>query len=266
MELQGRADELRAAGLGLAAISYDPVETLKAFADRHAITFPLLSDAGSEIIRRYGILNTTVKPGARDDGVPFPGTFVLDASGRVVRRFFEMAYQYRNTAASIALELESTGFTPQSAGSLDHDYLAARLGSSDSVVAPGTRFSLVLDIQPKPGLHVYAPGTHEYQVVRLALDDQPIFVAHDVVYPPAEEYYFAPLDERVPVYQKPFRLVRDVTLLVTPETRELASKPDATLTITGTLDYQACDDEICYPPQSVPVKWTIGLKGLEPSR
>lgn len=42
------------------AISYDSPEILADFGKRHGITFPLLSDAGSATIRRYGILNTVV--------------------------------------------------------------------------------------------------------------------------------------------------------------------------------------------------------------
>jgi len=59
--LQGRVTELQAIGLGLAAISYDPVETLASFSWQRGITFPLLSDSGSETISRYGILNTVVE-------------------------------------------------------------------------------------------------------------------------------------------------------------------------------------------------------------
>ena len=47
--------------MGLAAISYDPPETLAVFADRYEITFPLLSDVGSEVITRYGIRNTVAE-------------------------------------------------------------------------------------------------------------------------------------------------------------------------------------------------------------
>ena len=45
--------------------SYDPPDVLRAFAAKHGITFPLLSDSGSAIIRRYGLLNTSVAPGDR---------------------------------------------------------------------------------------------------------------------------------------------------------------------------------------------------------
>lgn len=57
IDLQSRIGELRAKGLGVAAISYDQVPTLTEFASRKQITLPLLSDAGSATITRFGILN-----------------------------------------------------------------------------------------------------------------------------------------------------------------------------------------------------------------
>ena len=81
MELQGRYDEIKRQGLGLVSISYDPPETLKKFADSRGITFPLVSDPGSAVIRRYGLFNDTVDPKTRAYGIPHPGTFILDTKG-----------------------------------------------------------------------------------------------------------------------------------------------------------------------------------------
>ena len=67
--------------MGMAAISYDPVATLADFSRRRGITFPLLSDAGSETIKRYGLLNTTIDPKNELYGYPFPGTFLVDPRG-----------------------------------------------------------------------------------------------------------------------------------------------------------------------------------------
>ncbi|MBT5192891.1 MAG: peroxiredoxin family protein [Rhodospirillaceae bacterium] len=55
-------DKFQAAGIKLYAISYDDREVLAAYAEAEEIPFPLLSDIDSEVIRRYGILNTQVKP------------------------------------------------------------------------------------------------------------------------------------------------------------------------------------------------------------
>jgi peroxiredoxin len=51
VELQGRLSEIRKAGLGLAAISYDSVATLADFSARRGITFPRLADPRSETIK-----------------------------------------------------------------------------------------------------------------------------------------------------------------------------------------------------------------------
>jgi len=127
--LQGRLTELQAKGLGLAAISYDPVDTLAAFSRQRGITFPLLSDAGSATIKKYGILNpvpeealgpnkddpavkadiqkyvSVVNPTAAMVGIAFPGTFILDRKGRVTSRFFEDFYIERNTVSSLLVRV-----------------------------------------------------------------------------------------------------------------------------------------------------------------
>ena len=105
MELQGRLADIHKTGMGLIAISYDPVTTLADFARRRGITFPLLSDPGSETIKRYGILNTTVDAKNALYGYPFPGTFVVDRRGVVTSRYFEEAYQERDTVSNILVRL-----------------------------------------------------------------------------------------------------------------------------------------------------------------
>jgi peroxiredoxin len=62
VELQGRYDEIRKQGLGLVAISYNSPETLRKFAVSRGITYALISDPGSAIIKRYGILNERQDP------------------------------------------------------------------------------------------------------------------------------------------------------------------------------------------------------------
>jgi DsbC/DsbD-like thiol-disulfide interchange protein len=130
---------------------------------------------------------------------------------------------------------------------------------SDEVVARGSVFSLVLDVTPRPGMHVYAPGATGYKVIALKLNPNPLLVTRPVHYPPPEIYYFKPLDERVPVYQKPFRLMQDMTLSTAQDARAgLAGVK--TLTITGTFEYQACDDRLCYRPQSLPLTYSVKLR------
>ena len=90
---------------------------------------------------------------------------------------------------------------------------------------------------------------------------QPWLKTHPLTYPASEIYYFAPLDERVETYQQPFTLVQDLTILATPEAQKLLAG-QTSLTIRGTLDYQACDDKVCYAPTSVPLTFTFDLTPL----
>ncbi|HEV3061781.1 MAG TPA: hypothetical protein VGY48_26250 [Vicinamibacterales bacterium] len=60
-------------------------------------------------------------------------------------------------------------------------------------------------------------------------------------------------------------IVQDVTLDPSPEVTA-ALKDVTSLTIIGQFDYQACDDRVCFTPQSVPLSWTIGVKPLDRER
>ena len=245
MELQSRYADITKQGLGLIAISYDSPETLKKFADSRGITFPLISDAGSAIIKKYGLLNETVDPKSRTYGIPHPGTFVVDRKGVVRSRFFEDAYQERYTAATILSTLGAG--TAGGAIVRRHAHLAMTASISDVIAAPGERLAITVNVTPKAGMHLYAPGKHDYQVVQLTLDPQPWMRPQTTIYPASEIYHFKPLDERVEVFMKPFRLRRDLTLLATPEAQKLLAGM-TTVTITGALEYQACDDKVCFNP------------------
>jgi hypothetical protein len=263
VELQGRLAEIRKAGMSVVAISYDPVATLADFSARRGITFPLLSDPGSETIKRYGILNTTVDAKNPLYGYPFPGTFIVDRQGVVTSRYFEEAYQERDTVSSILVRLGQQ--VDVHATKIAGAHVTVTSYATDDVAAQGTHFSLVLDVTPGPRVHVYAPGASDYKPVAISVEPHDGLVLKPPRYPKSEDYFFKPLKEHVPVYQHPFRIVQDVML--DPSREGTAALKDVTsLTISGRFDYQACDDNVCFTPQSVPLSWTIGVKPLDRER
>lgn len=126
--------------------------------------------------------------------------------------------------------------------------------------APGARVSLFVDVMPKPKMHVYAPEqTGEYIRITLDLDENRAFRTRRTIFPKASDYYFAPLEQTFKVFAKPFRIRQDLTLAESAALRRRASA-GGPLAITGTLRYQACDDEVCYRPQEIKVAWTLALK------
>lgn len=263
-ELETRVAELKKNGLGLAAISYDPVPVLADFTTRRRITFPLLSDSGSVLIKRYGILNTTVlESNQQAYGIPFPGTFMLNSQGVVTSRFFEQAYQERSSVGSLLARLGNNIDVP--ATKISSPQIDITSFATDQTVAPGTHFSLVLDIKPAARVHVYAPGVTGYKPIAFVIQPKPGLLVGAAQYPKAEDYFFKPLNEHVPVFQQPFRIVQDVTIDASAP-GQAALKDTSVLTISGTLSYQACDDKLCFTPQSVPLSWTVNLRPLDRER
>ena len=43
-------------------------------------------------------------------------------------------------------------------------------------------------------------------------------------------------------------------------TLDKSVKAGSTVTVAGTVNYQACDDRVCYRPESAPVTWTVVVK------
>ena len=263
-ELETRVADLKKNGFGLAAISYDPVPVLADFATRRHITFPLLSDAGSVLIKRYGILNTTVPESNQQSyGIPFPGTFMVNPQGVVTSRFFEQAYQERSSVGSVLARLGNNIDVP--ATTISSPQIEITSFATDQTVAPGTHFSLVLDIKPAARVHVYAPSVTGYKPIALTIQPRPGLLVSAAQYPEAEDYFFKPLNEHVPVFQQPFRIVQDVAIDASAP-GQAALKDTSVLTISGTLSYQACDDKLCFTPRSVPLSWTVNLLQLDRER
>lgn len=208
---------------------------------------------------RLHITGTTLSDRFR--GIPYPGTFMLNRQGRVTSRFFEDYFRERNTVANLLLKLGAGGAQVQGT-QISTNHLTLKTYPTDSSVALGNRFSLVLEIAPGPEMHVYAPGAANYRVITLAITPQPFVRVLPVQYPSSEIYLFKPLKERVPVYRKPFRLVQEIVPEVTAEA-QAAFRGKQNLTIAGTLEYQACDETVCYNPVSVPLSWTLALHPLE---
>jgi hypothetical protein len=131
-------------------------------------------------------------------------------------------------------------------------HLSFTASMTPDVVKPGGRLSLTVNVTPKRRMHVYAPGT-KYRAVTVALDRHPSLKPAKATYPKPSIYLFKPLKEQVLVYSDPFRLTMNIQVGTVPPKA-------APLKITGTLSYQACDDRVCYLPESVPLQWTIPVE------
>ena len=82
-------------------VSYDSPDVLKKFAKARKISFPLLSDPESKMIVSYSLKNkeTVGKSYGKInlDGVPYPGTVLVDQKGIVRAKLFVEGYRDRHS-------------------------------------------------------------------------------------------------------------------------------------------------------------------------
>lgn len=244
MELQRHLPAFESLGVRLFVVSYDDVEVLRAFAERYGITYPLLSDEGSRVIREFGILNTLVDPDEAVYGIPYPGIYAVGEAGRVERKFFHRLYQERD-AASMLLRLgygvvPDAPEAPSVAISADAVQVTAHLATPDLKPMQLTELYVTLDLPE--GLHANARDLPEGYVPTAVtvLGPEGVDVG-EPQYPPGGPFRVEGIPEVLSVYSG--RVVIAVPL------RSQLREGD-TVTLDVEVRFQACNDRECFLPRT----------------
>jgi peroxiredoxin Q/BCP len=86
---QDHLEALDAAGVAVLGISPDEPPKLAKFRDRDSLTFPLLSDPDTKVLRSYGAYGEKKLYGKTIVGV-IRSTFIMDADGKVEKAFYNV--------------------------------------------------------------------------------------------------------------------------------------------------------------------------------
>ena len=260
---------LHADGIALFAISYDSVEILRTFAEKHGITFPLLSDQGSYVIRQLGLLNERVQEdhahygissNPRHVGLPYPGVIVLDEHGVVTQKRFHESYRIRDTG--VGLLTQTLGrFEPVDAGEAIHEDQAVRVRAwlDSPTYAFFQRLHVNVEVSVAPDLHVYGvPAPAGF--LPLSVEVSPIAGVEvgAAEWPAPHPFKVDGLEEEFWVHEATVRGSLPLTFSAPPGAGDHV--------IRVTVSYQACSDSACLVPMSVslelPVK-EVALVGRE---
>ncbi|MDA1050732.1 MAG: peroxiredoxin family protein [Planctomycetota bacterium] len=98
VELQSGIEKINAADIHVVGVSYDSVDVLAKFTEKRKITFPLLSDPDSKVIKAYGVLNAEAKD--QRAGIAHPGTFLIDRQG-IIRAIIPSTVRKRHTVEDL---------------------------------------------------------------------------------------------------------------------------------------------------------------------
>ena len=223
----------------------------------------MLADSESKTIKAYGVFNHEAT--GMQKGFARPGYFFIDTNGIIREKFFEAKYRERLTGNSIIAKLFPE-LGQEVTETVEAPHLRLALEQSDPTGVPGTRITLVAEVRLPPDVHVYAPGTQGYKPIRLVIDAMREMEFKPAIYPPSKTLYLPAIKEKVPVFEGMFRISEDVKVSSSAGFWGSLGEDGKIFTITGKLEYQACDKTICYVPTSVPVKWELKVLPLDRTR
>jgi len=202
----------------------------------------MLSDKGSVVISKYGILNTNIPEGHPFHGIPFPGDYLIGADAKVRDKQFLPDYQTRPSSSQILLK----NFAATAGGPailIAADDLRATVTLSSNRAVPGEQLGVAADLVIPSGWHIYGRPLPDNYVATSISFDRDLVAAESFDFPKATPVEFKSLGETLPVYSGSIRAPGTVQL-------KMGLKPGE-YRIKGTLHFQQCNDSICKLPQKV---------------
>jgi peroxiredoxin len=108
-DMQVVSDMLKEQGYPLVAIVNEGPEITSKFTKRHGISYDILSDDGSTMIKDFGLLNEGVKPKSRAFGTPHPAVYIVGKNGVILSKLMEESYKVRPPAAVVLYAVSVVG-------------------------------------------------------------------------------------------------------------------------------------------------------------
>ena len=268
VQLQKALPELLEAGYEVFAVSNDTVERLADFATQNGITFSLLSDEDSAVIRAFGIMNTLIRPDEgkhmRWYGIPYPGTYITDEAGIVVDKDFHQHHARR---------LSGRGLLHRVLGTLPEQHADAPGATSEgndvtlttSLVDPTLMLEvislLVCRLHIAAGQHIYAPGAPEgFTQATIEFHGEGLRFG-EPAWPEPQQLNMTDLNIQVPVYEK--EVIVSVPVTATSELVRLGHGLDqSSAKITIVCTYQSCDEVSCALPATIETTFSVPLEEL----
>jgi hypothetical protein len=228
----------------------------------------LLSDIDSQVIQQYEILNTDV---SSDDaflyGIPYPGVYVADESGRIIAKFFHDTYKKRDSpeilidAALGKIVLDDNA--PRAAGGDEEVAVSATIHGGKGSIRQGIIRKLVVRFELAEGLHLYSEPVPEGMIAtQVSVQGPPGFTALEPILPPTKKLHLAGMDVDLEVWSDTFDIAVPFYAKgeLASETRPLDAE-DAEIEVQ--VRYQACTDSECLLPKTETFKLQLAFDSVD---
>ena len=233
----------------------------------------MLSDAGSKVIRAFGILNTNVPEDHKMMyGMAFPGDYLIAPDGIVRDKRFLPSYEYRPSAAALAMRNGTAGGAGANSVEIDAGAFGATVSLSSDRCFPGQELATALNIRLRPGWHIYGkPLPPSYRPTELIFES-PIVGEQSIELPAAKPLLLQALGETLAVYAGEVSAIGRLGIKWSPpmpaKFLEPFGKtiPPGRYRIAGALRFQACSDTVCEPPREIKFELSLELEaGVPPA-
>jgi hypothetical protein len=212
-----------------------------------------LSDVNSEIIKKFGILNTTIDSSSKNYGIPNPGLYFIDNNLIVKSKQFEKSFAERPSAESVLAvhfnkEIDTYKQTFKSS------YLTGSIAISDTLIYPSQIFTLVVKFFLQNKFHLYVePVPEGFTALTIDLDSNPNFTMDPFQVPDSKQIVLKSAGEVFHAVSNEITLKSFIRVNRRPQ---LGSD-----TLTFTIKFQACDDKICMPPENLSFQFPVTITG-----
>ena len=254
-----------ALGIQVLALSYDEPDALRDFQNAYGITYTLLSDPDSKVIRDFGILNTLI---AEDDhpwfGIPFPGTYVTNSQGDITHKFFENNLVLRVGPEELLRAADGEALSEHVDEPIGSVVYESEFKAQPTVFLEGKQLAvgvlrhLVCQIKVPQGRHLYAAPAPEGMVpFTMTLDTQSKLVVRELIRPMSEAYTVTGTGEVIRVHHGRVEL----RLPITANAAITATSKSLTINLKGNISWQTCDDEVCDVPRRIQFNISVPVEG-----
>jgi len=234
-----------AAGIAVYALSYDEADALKDFGEAHDITYTLLSDPDSDVIRSFGILNTLIDPSDHPwFGIPYPGSYVVNPAGTITQKFFDNNLAVRVGSEKLLRAALGQPMLETNASETALDTVQVSVALDGNTLAPTVQKDLVVSFSVPRGRHVYAePAPQGSVAVDVVLDENKRFVQRPLVRPTSAPHTLAGTGESFRVHHGVFELRLPLTI-----NGAVGGGGTTEIAVSGEVRWQSCDSEVCDIP------------------
>ena len=254
--------DFEAVGAKLYVLSYDEVDAVADYKKAHGATFTMLSDPDSEVIRSFGILNTTI---AEDDhpwhGIPYPGVYVTDEEGIITQKFFENNFTVRPGPEQLVAAVQGEDVVLANRPTMDQE-VGVEIEFEGNDLPVGITRQIVARFSVPEGMHLYQEPVPEGLVAAsIELDGEAEgVVAYTLIAPETQPLTLGTDGYTLEVWEG-----NVVLRLPIAQNGRAMTKDDVGrwVSISGKVRWQACDYETCLVPDEktfsfrVPAAFTV---------